>query len=133
MKAIGFYNKCFGKFLWLNPRAQFEHLSIQLFSATAQLLFPHVSPFYLLDDLISLFLMLLNERRMLGQCKIQDPQGRKASPQTFLKQDWVLLFSVCEVFLDDKANISLLLFHWELIQLQVMDARFKNTCTALGK
>ena len=89
-KQLVYYKKWSGKFLLLNLRAQCEHLSIQLLWATAQLLVSYVSPIYLLDKFTTLLLVLLKETKILSESKIQDPYGWKASPQTFLKCDWIV-------------------------------------------
>ena len=57
---------CFCK----NPRAQVPHLSIQFLWAIPWLLVTHFSLIYLADDFFLLFLVLLNEVRMLGKSKV---------------------------------------------------------------
>ena len=47
-----------------------EHLTIQLLWTTAQLLVTRVSPIYLVEEFAFLFLVLLNEMRMLGESKM---------------------------------------------------------------
>ena len=57
---------CFCK----NPQARVLHLSIQFLWAIAWLLVTHFSLIYLVDDFFLLFLVLLNEVRMLGKSKV---------------------------------------------------------------
>ena len=47
-----------------------EHLADQLLLVTAQLLVTRVSPAYLVDEFTFLFLVLLNEMRMLGKSSV---------------------------------------------------------------
>ena len=56
--------------LRLNPWAWVEHLADQLLLVTAQLLVTRVSPAYLVDEFTFLFLVLLNEMRMLGKSSV---------------------------------------------------------------
>ena len=56
-----------------NPRVWGKHLTIQLLWATSRLLVTRVSPIYLVDDFMfsrCLFLMLLNEMRILGESNV---------------------------------------------------------------
>ena len=58
------------KLLWLYHGVHGEHLIIQLLWATAQLLVPRISPIYLVDEFVFLFLVLLKEMRMLSEYKV---------------------------------------------------------------
>ena len=57
---------CFNK----NLRVPGEHLSIQLLWATTWLLVTRFSFIYLVDEFFFLFLVLLNQMRMLGKSKV---------------------------------------------------------------
>ena len=84
---------------------QGEHLSIQHLWATAWLLVTRFSLIYLVDEFITLFMVLLNKMRMLGKSKVcganqrnegvrwvQDflvlPQGFSNFPSAFLWVRW---------------------------------------------
>ena len=121
-----------------------ESISIQLLWATAWLLVTHVSLIYLVDEFFFLFLLLLNEMRMLvnlrflvlikgmregGEPKIFlcYPRSSGTSYQSFCK--WGGVLSACLYLI----KLIIVGFCWRLMLLVVMSVGFENICTVSEK
>ena len=77
---------------WTNPGARGEHLTRQLTWVAARLLVTRVFPVYLVYELVIVFLVLLNEVKMLLRCKTSLAQGICYSQEYMLLQVKVVGF-----------------------------------------